>query len=91
MDAYLAIHMAQMIRDHDLENAGLLNEGAIAMLPEGHAKWLFGCPFAKARWEQFAEGYASEFHRIANPIVESVEDDHLINELSRLQRTLGAY
>ena len=91
MDAYLAIHMAQMIRDHDLENAGLLNEGATATLLEGDAKWLFGSPFAKAWWEQFGEGYPSEFHRVANPIVDPVGDDYLINELSQLQRTLGAY
>lgn len=90
MDAYLAIHMAQLMRDHDLENAGLLNQGATAILLEGDAKWLFGSRFAKAWWEQFGQAYPSQLHKLANPILRPVADDFLINEYSRLQKTLGA-
>jgi hypothetical protein len=90
MDAYLAIHMAQMMRNHDLENAGLLNEGATARLLEGDAKWLFGSSIGKAWWEHFGQAYPSEFHKLANPIVEAVEADYLINEFSLLQQTIGS-
>jgi len=89
MDAYLAIHMAQMMRNHDLEDAGLLNEGATASLLEGDAKWLFGSTFGKAWWLQFKQAWPAEFRKLATPIVEPVEDDYLINELSRLQKALG--
>ena len=90
IDAYLAIHMAQMLRNYELENAGLLNEGATAGLLEGDAKWLFGSSIGKAWWEQFGQSYPTEFHKLANPIVESVEADYLINEFRRLQITIGS-
>lgn len=90
MDAYLAIHMAQMMRNIDLEKAGLLKEGSTIALLEGDARWLFGSPFGKAYWEQFGPNWSSDLYELANPIVDAVDDHYLIEEFSRLKETLAA-
>jgi hypothetical protein len=91
MDAYLAVHMAQMMRNHDLEKAGLLERGHTAKLLEGDAEWLFGSSFGKAYWEQFGQTWPPDFYQLAHPIVEPVDDDFLINELSQLQKKLRSH
>lgn len=88
MDAFLAIHMAQINRIYDLEMAGLLKKGETLKLAEGDFPFLFGNRFGKAWFEQFGQYGSSEFVEFVRPIVDSVENDWLNETFSGLQESL---
>jgi hypothetical protein len=91
MDAYLVVFMNQMMREYDLEQAGLLEQGATLKLMESNFLFLFGSPFAKAWWAQLGQiGLSPGFVETADPIVKSVEEDFLNEKFSELQKSLGA-
>lgn len=91
MDAYLVVFMNQVMREYDLEQAGLLESGATAKLMQENFWFLFGSPFAKAWWAQLGQsGLSPEFVELARPIVDSTEDDLLEERFTRLQKAIGA-
>jgi hypothetical protein len=90
MDAYIAIHMAQLTRIYDLERAGLLEQGTTLDWFRGDFEYLFGNRFGQAWFEEFGQSGPSDFVELARPIVESVGVDRLNERFSRLQRALQA-
>ncbi len=89
MDAYLAIHMAQMWRFFELEQAGMLDEGATLRIMQSDFQFLFGSRFAKVWWEQMGQDWPTEFVATARPVVASVDVDGLDERFGRMQRLLG--
>jgi len=90
MDAYLAIHLNQMMRVYDQEREGLLESGETLKWMQADFPYLFGSRFAQAWWTELGQNWPSEFVELAHPVVQSVEDDELNEKFSRLQRALSA-
>lgn len=89
MDAYFAIHIAQMMREHDLEKAGLVNEGATAKAMEADFAWLFGSRFAKTWWAHWGGDWPPDFVELAEAFVEAADEDYLEENVRDLQAKLG--
>jgi hypothetical protein len=89
MDAFLAIHLNQMMRVYELERAGLVENGETLRWMQGDFPFLFGSRFAKAWWEEFGRNWPSDFVELADPVVERAKDDELDKKFGRLQETLG--
>lgn len=89
MDAYMAIHMNQMMRVLRQEQQGLLEKDETLKLMEGDFWFLFGSPFGQAWWEVFGQDWPPELVELALPIVESVKHNELEERFLRLQRDLA--
>lgn len=90
MDAYMVVFMNQVMREHALEQAGLLDRGATAKLMEENFWFLFGSPYAKVWWEQLGQsGLSPEVVELARPIVDSAEDGFLYEKFTHFQNSLG--
>ena len=88
MDAYLAMNILRSSQIRELEDAGLMAQGATRVWMEGDFEFLFSNRFGKVWWYQIGAPGWPQLAEDGNAIIATLDSNSTANDFLAIQKTL---